>query len=167
MSKDFTKYDLANKYFADYVEAITGRSTILRRADTPQPNKPYCSIITMDYTAVANDIVTFAGTSTGATETVRGLGLLTYVVEALGGDARSTLANLQASFQTIKFFYGMGIYGFGLSDKGTINNTSAPFIDAKFEERQELKCSFYHVQSEVFDADYFNRIQITTEFNQA
>ena len=167
MSKTFTKYDLANKIFADYVESVTGRPTILRRTDTPQPTEPYCSIITMDFSAVPHDVVTFDGTGTTATETVRGLGVLTYVVEALGGDARSCLSHLQASFETGKFFFDLGIYGFGLSDKGTINNTSAPFIDAKFEERQELKCSFYHVQSEVFESDYFDHIQITTEFNQA
>ena len=165
--EDYTVYDFATVKFCDYITAITGKPVVLEKSNTPQLDEPYLSVILSDVNLLPHDIVDMTEVIDPETEVVttnevpRGLGILNFTVIGYGGDPISDLAKVQKSFETSAFIFGLEVYGFGLSDKGVIINTTAPLIDARFESRAELKCSFYHSASETFTAEYFTTDKVT------
>lgn len=165
--EDYTVYDFATVKFCDYIKEIVGKPVVIEKSNTPQLDEPYLSVLLSDVNLLPHDIVSMVEETDEETEVTttiespRGLGLLNFTVIGYGGDPMSDLARVQKSFETSAFIFGLEIYGFGLSDKGTIINTTAPLIDARFENRAELKCSFYHSASETFDAEYFTTDKIT------
>lgn len=156
---DYSKYDFATVLFCDYIVSVLSKPVTIEGSNTPQYTVPYFTVDLIEFEGVEHDIVDFD--KDNDKEIVRGLGLLRFRVEGQGGNPMSDLAKLQSSFWTTKFVFEMEQYGFGLSDKGIVIDTKAPLIDARWEERAELKCSFYHSASESFDAEYFNKEEIT------
>lgn len=158
----YSPYELCTVIFTDYIVNVLSIPATLEKSNTPQLTEPYFTVFLSDLEKLVHDVVIFDKDLD--IETVRGLGLLRFTVIRYGGDnVISDLAKLQDSFETTKFVFEMEQYGFGLSDKGNIINTTAPLIDARFENRAELKCSFYHSASSAFAAGYFNKEVITIE----
>lgn len=158
----YSPYELCKVIFGDYITSILNKPYTLERSNTPQLTEPYFTVFLSDLEKLVHDVVVFDKDLD--IETVRGLGLLRFTVIGYGGNSvMSDLAKLQDSFETTKFVFEMEQYGFGLSDKGNVIDTTAPLIDARFENRAELKCSFYHSASSAFDAGYFDKEVITIE----
>ncbi len=149
---------------ADFVQLVTGRTTILAHGDGPQLNEPYCSIkddsiVGVQHDTTKQEIVEVEGEDE-IQETVRGLGKFSYTVEAWGGDSMNVLNKLKASFWSALFMDKMNVEGIGLSDIGEVQDTSAPFISAKWEDRAQLSISFYISVPVELIIDHFDKDKI-------
>lgn len=161
---DYSPTDLVTCIFCDYIVGVLGKPAIILKSNTPQLSVPYFSVFLEEDNQLPHDVVTFNAVENK--EVVRGLGILRFVVQGYGDQPMSDLKKLQQSYETSKFTFGMEAFGLGLSEKGTILNTTAPFIDARFENRAELKCSFYHVASTSFDAEWFDKMKVTVKMKK-
>jgi hypothetical protein len=168
--------DLATLIFCDYVTSITRRHSMKRKENLPQLNQPYITVQLSGFTPVAHDVSDNVWAEDKPTpdpildeegndiapantddEIIRGLNIIEFTVEALGGHAANALARLQASFESAQFIFGLEAYGFGLSEKGQATNTTALLLEGEMEERWEIKTSFYFCASEKFEAVWFNK----------
>lgn len=171
-----TSMDLAILIFCDYITSITRRRAVKRKANISQVNEPYITVQLSGFTPVAHDvsenvwaedkpeptpILDENGNNIAPANTddeiIRGLNIIEFTVEALGGHAANSLARLQASFESSQFIFGLEAYGFGLSEKGQAVNTTALLLEGEMEERWEIKPSFYFHASEKFEAIWFNK----------
>lgn len=172
--------DLATLIFCDYIHSITGRETFVRKANLPQLTEPFVTVQMTGFTPVVHDVaedvwaedkpvpeqvldedgndITPLNTND---EIIRGLSLVEFNVEAIGGQAANCLMRLLSSFDSQQFTFGMDAYGFGLSEKGSITNTTALLLEGRMESRWEVKCSFYFQASQTFENLFFDEMKIT------
>jgi hypothetical protein len=172
--------DLATLIFCDYIHSIVNRETQIKKANMPQLNEPYIAVQLTGFTPVVHDIAEDVWAESKPTpdqvldeegnditpvntddEIVRGLSIVEFNVEAIGGQAANCLLRLLSSFESEQFTFGMDAYGFGLSEKGSIVNTSSLLLEARVEQRYEVKCSFYFNASQTFVNLFFDEMKIT------
>lgn len=156
---DYSPHELATCIFCDYIHSVLGKPVIIYKSNTPQLSEPYFSVYIEEDAQLPHDLVTF-NKITGLEE-VRGLGLLSFVIQGYGDRPMSDLVKLQQSYETSMFTFGLEAYGFGLSEKGRVADTTAPLIDSRFEARAELKNVFYHCTSNKFQATWFDKMKVS------
>jgi len=162
--------------WCSWVEKITGRPVIKsRRGMNAQLNVPYCAIDLLSAELVEKDISTYVDDEPETddeklTEIVRGLTLCRFLVSAIGGaDAMQCIHRLNAALHSDLFILFSSEYSFGLSEIEGMQNLSAEFLGAAFENRAQIKVSFYIPVPTSFDVDYFTfgdmEIKINREAN--
>ena len=151
--------------FKDYITTITGRQVIKAEGKGPQPKDPYITIKVDSADPLDHDIdTTICDEQAGTIQSgMRGLTKVEFQIVALGGEVMDELRKLKTSLWSSKFLDILGEKGFGLSDVGAVTNTSAIFINSKFEDRAQLICSFYTSFPETFDVDHFESTEFTLE----
>ena len=156
--------------FCSWVEKITGRPVIkARRRMNTQLKVPYCSVDLLAGKMVPKDLEIYSDSSPDTAdqpihETIRGLMLVTFQVTALGGkDAMDVIHRLIASFKIDSWFVFSKKYSFGNAGiEDGMENISSEFLGAAFENRAQMKASFYIPVPVTFDEDYFTSCQLKT-----
>lgn len=160
----------ANVFWKTYLELIiSGRTAVKAPYKGPQKQVPYITYKVFKINGYAYDIET--KTCTGVEPDIqmhsgmRGLTRVEYEVEAIGGDDYfAVLKRLESSFRSTIFLDKLSAVefgGFGFSEVTEAIDTSAPLINAVFEDRAQLSVSFYMALSENFDIDHFDHADFT------
>lgn len=158
--------------FCQWVQDITGRPVMkARRHMNTQLKVPYCSVDLLTAPLVAKDLVLYRDkypdtVSKTLTERVRGLVLATFQITALGGDdAMQCIHRLSASFKTDAWLVFAKKNSFGTAGADGMENIASEFLGAAYENRAQMKATFYIPVPVDFDEDYFTYGQITTTVN--
>lgn len=158
--------------FCTWVQNVTGRPVMkARRRMNIQLTQPYCSVDLLSAPMVARDLVTYTDNypstvSKPLTERVRGLVFATFQITALGGiDAMDCIHKVNASFKTDAWLVFAKQNSFGIAGQDGMENISSEFLGAAFENRAQMKASFYIPVPVDFDEDYFTYGSMTTTVN--
>lgn len=148
--------------FCTWAQTITGRPVMkARRRMNTQLSSPYIAVDLLSARMVDKDLVFYTDqypddVTHPLTERVRGLVVATFQITALGGDdAMQCIHRLHASFRTDEWLIFSKKNSFGLGELDGMENLSSEFIGAAFENRAQMKASFYVPVPVDFDEDYF------------
>ena len=144
--------------FCSWVQAITGRPVIkARRRMNVQLKEPYCCVDLLSAPLITKDLKGYEDLYPQTSEhplkeKIRGLVFATFQVTSLGGDdAMDCIHKLHASFRTDAWLVFARRNSFGTAGGDGMENLSAEFMAAAFENRAQLKVSFYIPVEVVFE----------------
>lgn len=144
-----------NQSIADYVEAHTGRTTLIAESGFKQPETPYCTVKLIDINYYQHDI---AEDLDGFTEKVRGLAKLVYSVQAIGGDdsagtgANKVLHRLVASFSASLPRQSLAADEIAVQEIGKVTDVSMT-VASRIEDRALVNLGFSASVAEEFAFD--------------
>lgn len=148
--------------FCEYVHIITGRPVLkARRGMNFQFKEPYMSVDLIGANLVPKDDWHYEDSNPGEVtgtlkQVVRGLVYAVFQITALGGsDALQIIHTLHTSFKTDFWQYWAHNNQFGLGENEGLENLSAEFLSAAFENRAQIKISVYTPCPVEFNDDYF------------
>lgn len=153
--------------FCSWVESATGRPVLkARRRMNTQLSEPYCLVDLLSANLVPRDLKSYYDEHPDDVdfpikERIRGLVFATFKIVALGGDdAMQCIHQLHASFRRDSWLVFAKKYSFGLAGGEGMENIASEFMGAAFENRAEMKMSFYIPIPVDFEEDYFTWGQI-------
>ena len=148
--------------FCEYIQTTTGRPVLKsRRGMNFQFSEPYISVDLLSCALVPKDDYTYIDPDPEDMEKplkqiVRGLVYAVFKITSLGGnDALEILHKLHTSFKTDSWQYWAYKNQFGMGENEGVENLSAEFLSAAFENRAEMKISLYTPVPVDYDVDYF------------
>lgn len=147
--------------FCSWVEAATGRPVIkARRGMNVQMNQPYCAVDLLEAPLITKDLELYVDQHSDSfefpiIERIRGLVLATFQISSFGGDAVQCLHRLHASLKTDAWLVFAKKNSFGTAGGDGVQNLAAEFLSATFENRAQMKLTFYIPVPVDFEEDYF------------
>lgn len=157
--------------FCGYVHDVTGRPVLkARRGMNFQFSEPYISVDLLSCNLVPKDVVFYEDNKPGdfvapLKATVRGLVYAVFQITSLGGaDAVQIMHKLHTSFKTDRWQYIAHKNQFGLGENEGVENISAEFLSAAFENRAQMKISLYTPCPVEYEEDYFTWGNVTYHF---
>lgn len=155
--------------FCQWVQDSTGRPVIkARKRMNVQLSCPYCVVDLLAAPEVPKDLYWHFDPSPDTVdkplkERIRGLVQATFQITAIGGDdAMQAIHRLSASFKRDSWLVFAKKYSFGISETEGMENMATQILSAAYENRAQMKCSFYIPIPVDFDEDYFTWGTITT-----
>lgn len=149
--------------FCRFLSAVTGLPAIRGKTPfTPQFKGPFIVVWVNSFQPLPRDESEYGEDLEGDfVQRLRGLALVEFEVQAYGPGAIATLTKARAAIGTDIWVELTSQYGLGTSERGEVQNASAPLIDAAYEERAVFTCSFYVCVPQVFKVGYFNKDVVT------
>lgn len=154
--------------FCEYVQTTTGRPVLkARRGMNFQPSQPYISIDLLSCELVPKDDWHYEDSQPGEVvgnvkQVVRGLVYAVFQIKSFGGaDAVQILHLLHTSLKTDNWQYWAYKNQFGLGENEGVENLSSELLSTAFENRAQMKVSFYIPCPVEFNSDYFTWGNVT------
>ena len=148
--------------FCSWVQQVTGRPVLkARRRMNTQLSEPYCSVDLLSAPMVPKDLELYRDEHPESvehpiTQRIRGLVHATFQITAIGGtDAMQCIHRLHASFRTDSWLVFAKKNSFGTAGGDGMENLSSEFMAAAFENRAQMKMSFYIPVPVDFNEDFF------------
>lgn len=134
-----------------------------RRGTTPQMTSTFAAVDLLNVQSWAKDLKEYVETENDLLQRFKGRCLMSFRIQTYGQNALQLLFNFRLLLMGNRFSLFGNINGFGIGEVGDVNNISAVFLDADYEERAEVEFSVYtSIPYQVY-VDWYNKFKLGVE----
>lgn len=131
-----------------------------RTAFTQQYKGLFISLWPTSFEEVPKDLKEYVDKGELFYEKVRGLGILSYEVQAFGTGSNAVLRRLKVSFASSIWLDAERTCHVAYSSSSEVRYVPSPLLDSNYEERAAMDMQFYAALPEEYSVDYFDKERI-------
>ena len=131
-----------------------------RTAFTQQYKGLFISLWPTSFEEVPKDLREYVDKGELFYEKVRGLGILSYEVQAFGTGSNAVLRRLKVSFASSIWLDAERTCRVAYSSSSEVRYVPSPLLDSNYEERAAMDMQFYAALPEEYSVDYFDKERI-------